>query len=401
MKVLTRGVSIAKVLFFRLRKKKVVRDYHKYVTSKKGHALIYYKTDPFAVKYVTDDYLHTNNWEILEMARILNRLGYWVDIVDRSANIDTLKLEDKYDLYIGDGVGRGQYPDIAQQVPSAMRICYATIEETSHRNDAIKKRYKYFMSRHPKSSVQPLRINEEVNIEKAMEFTDAIFFVGNEYSVRSYNRFLKPIYRINLSTSPKLSADMEQLSQRNPQKFLYFAGNGNIMKGLDLTIEAFEGLSDLELYICAPPHEKDFYKEYKETFENSQNIHMVGFVRVGGKKFTELTKECGYIILPSCSEASVTSVLTCMRRGLVPVVTRGADIDIGNFGYLIRDIQVDKLRDQIREIAQTSPKELAKRSVDTYLNSFNYTQARFSESFEKAILNTLITNKKIQTLKST
>lgn len=361
-------------------RRKFVRNYHKHCVRKIGHALLYYKTDPLVFKSTARDTSHTNHWEIVEIVRILNKLGYWVDVIDRTANLSDIQknIKDKYDIFIGLGAGNSgrYYPEVASKTSSALKVLYATGSETELSKALMLKRYDYFYKRYPGTNVKVRRVIRNVDINKVMSYTDVIFSIGNEFSAGSYRKFGKPIFRINPSSSPNLRANIFQLQQRNPRKFVYFGGNGNIVKGLDLAIEAFSQIPELELYICAPK-EPDFDNVYSDVIARSKNIHFLGFIEVGGSVFNKLVSKCGYVILPSSSEGIATSVTTCMRCGLVPVVTRECGIDVGDFGHIIGDVEVGKLADQIKKISKVSLDELYERSVKTYLDSFKYTQAGF------------------------
>jgi len=373
----------------RFLKDTVVYNYDRDCSKKIGRALLYFKTDVLFFPQLAEAYSHSNNWEVSQKIKILNRLGFVVDVIDRRVNISKLKLEDKYDLFIGIGAGDSgrYYPEIASSVPGAIKIFYACGPEPDFSDRITRERYDYFYSRNPNRKVKLRRTINEVNINRAMELTDVIFCIGNEFGLNSYSKFNKDIYRIYPSTSPKIKTDISQLKNRSPQKFLYFGGNGNIVKGLDLVIETFAQLPDLELYICAPTGEADFNTVYQETLKEAKNIHFIGFIEVGGETFDRVTADCAYTIFPSASEGTPDSVATVLRKGLIPVVTRAAGIDVGDFGYLIKDISIKGLKNQARELSTKN--DIAKRSFKTYLESFKYTQKGFSESFETALIKTL------------
>ena len=379
---------------FRILKKKIVYNFHKYCKDKIGHVLLYYKTDYFFLSRLIKKYYHTNNWEIFEMARILNRLGFWVDIIDRSIDLSKLELEDKYDLFIGiGGGGSGKYySDIASQLKKPIKILFTTTQETSVYNNALQKRYEYFSKRHFGKKLPYERMMKEIDKTKIINNVDVIFSIGNKYTMNTFEDYKKPIYRIYPSISPKIKFDLECFFKRSSKKFLYFGGNGNILKGLDLLIEVFSELSDLELYICTVAKEEEFNLFYKDILSKSKNIHWLGSIRAGKEVFNKITSECGYVVLPSSTEGAAVSVITCMRRGLIPIVTLEAGVDIEDFGYLIKDIQINSLKNQIETISKEAKDIFIKRSVKSCLNSFNYTQAKFSESFEKALINILIKN---------
>jgi len=363
-----------------------LRDYRAQGSKKTGHALLYYKTDPFVFPDLTLQYEHTNDWEVVEIAQILNRMGYWVDIVDRDIDMNTFNVEDKYDIFIGLGAGNsGKYfAEIGRHLTKAIRIFLAAGPDPDLSNDLILKRYAYFRQRHPGKDLLLRRMIDKVDMTKAMAVTDAIFAIGNHFSLQSYQKYNKMIYAIYPSTSPNLSADNNQLTKRDSHKFLYFGGSGNVVKGLDLLLEVFQDLPQHELYICAPKEETDFMDFYKDTLR-LKNIHFLGFITVGGKLFNQVTSKCGYFVLPSCSEGIATSGVTCMRRGLIPITTCESGIDLGDFGFLIKDIEISSLKKLIQHASQISHEEFTRRSVQTYQNSQRYTQLSFSRQFEASL----------------
>jgi glycosyltransferase involved in cell wall biosynthesis len=367
---------------------KIIRNFDEFCEKKIGHALLYYVGRPFIFKKNMDNYTHTNQWEVVEIAKILNELGFWVDIVDRDVDIDKFHPEDKYDIFIGIGSGNSgrHYPEIASQVQSATKIFYATGMNPDIRNKYVLKRHDLFSKRNNGIKLKLRRIADKVDMESAMRHTDAIFSTGNQTTMETYARYKKPMFRIYPSTSPKIRFDTTNLKEGDKKKFLYFGGNGNLVKGLDLVIEAFSELPDLNLYICAP-EEDDFFEHYSDLISKSKNIHFLGFIKVAGKKFNDITSKSGYVILPSASEAPGTSVTTCMRRGLIPIVTRECGLDVGDFGFLIEDIEIDALKKQILEISEMPDRDFKERSTKTYMESFKYTQQSFSDSFRAALLN--------------
>ena len=157
-----------------LLKRKIIKDYRKDCHKKLGHVLLYYKTSPFVFSFF-DQYTHTNNWEVLAIVKILNKLGFWVDVLDRDIDLaDVKKIEDKYDLFIGLGAGNsGKYfANLAGKLTKAKKIFYAAGPEPELSNQLVLDRYKYFKIRHPGSDVKLRRMITEVDIEKAMANTE-------------------------------------------------------------------------------------------------------------------------------------------------------------------------------------------------------------------------------------
>lgn len=383
--------QLFKKIIYKLARRKFVRGFNKYCTSKRGRVLLYNKTEEYFLLGLFQDFSHSNNWESYEMGKILNRLGFVVDILDRTATMsDVKKIKDQYDLFIGLGVGdSGRYfSEIAKRVPRAIKVLYAMGPEPDLSNIVTKARHDYFRARHPNIKVQDRRLILNVDIKNLYNDVDHIIALGNEFSLGSYRHLGKPIHKLYLSSYPGLSISKEDFIKKDKKKFLYFGGNGNITKGLDLVLEVFAKHPDLELYIGAPKTEEDFNVFADPIVSNSPNIHRLGFIDVTGDIFHNITLECGYVILPSSSEGCATSVTTCMRRGLVPVVTWEAGIEnVENFGYLIKEGTVKGVEDTIDFISKTTREEFLRKTEETYKESFKYTTQSFSRSFEDIIKN--------------
>ncbi len=384
--MLTKYLKIGLRKIFR---RKFIKDFKKFCKTKEGHALVYYKTDYYSLGGTLEDRSHTNEWESYEIACILNKLGFWVDIADRTISLeDVEKLEDKYDLFIGIGAGdSGKYfEDIAKKLKSATRVLYALGPEPNLSNQITTARHDIFRERHPGAEIVVRRLIKEVDIDESMKFVEAIFTCCNDWGIEGYKKFNKDIFRIWLSSYPRLNSSFGEIANKNQKKFLYFGGNGNITKGLDLMIETFAKLPDLELYIGAPKTEKDFNAVMDPILAKSPNIHFIGFMDVKSESFNQIASECGYVILPSSSEGCATSVTTCMRKAMVPVVTIESGVDIGDFGFMIESIDIGPLAERIRGIADENRAKFLERSIGSYVESFKYTQANFTQTFEKSLL---------------
>jgi len=376
-------------LLLSLAKKTVILNYHKYCPHRLGHAMLYYKTDSLTSGY-WHEYLHTNQWEIAEKVRILNQLGYWVDIIDRGASTNW-QPDDIYQLFIGIGIdGSGHhYLRLAKQVPSAIKVLYATSSNPDERNQFVKQRYSDFEQR-TGHALPIYRTAENINTSQTAQITDHIICVGNHVTNHTFKSFNRPIHKIFLSTSPRLVLDYAAYQEKKSHNFLFLSGAGNILKGLDLLLETFAKLPHLNLYVCTAL-ESAFVQHYSRLLAQTPNIHIENFVRIHSERFRYLTNICGYVILPSCTEGCATSVTSSMRRGLVPVVTRQCGIDVENFGHYIDDISIPGLSTQISQLATVNSTQLRERVALSYQASAQYTQRAFSVSFTQALLSILKT----------
>lgn len=392
--------KLFKRIAFKLARRTFVRGFDKYCTEKFGRALVYFKTEEFLLNGILQDFSHTNNWESYELACVLNRLGFVVDVIDRTAGLEDIKkLEDIYDIFIGIGAGDSGkfFPDIAAQVPKAIKVLYAMGPEPDLSDRVTRDRHNYFRARHPEFPVIDRRLVSAVDTKRLYAVTDAIISIGTEWSFGSYTSLGKDLYKIYLSTYPGLSMSSGDFSKKDPKKFLYFGGSGNIVKGMDLAIETFAKRPDLELYIGGPSGEEDFNAWAKPIVAKCPNIHMLGFMDVTSQSFRDLTAQCGYVIMPSASEGCATSITTCMRRGLIPVATIEDGIELGDYGYLISGegdllAAVEKTVD---DTSRSSKEEFMRRVLGTYAGSAVYTAASFSASVEKAILEILYKQKRL------
>ncbi len=379
-------------ILLKLLKRKKVIGYKKYCTNPRGRALLFFKTDSFFVPSLAKKYSHINYWEALEIAKMLNEFGYIVDIFDRTLDTEKTSIEDIYDVFVGIGGGMSgkSYPDIAKKLTKAVKILFVSSQVPKVFNAALESRYAYFAQRHPEITLPPIGFKDGIDIEAVAAIADAIFCESEGYVLDQYKELGKPVYQINVPTSPYIAFSPFDIQKRDQKSFLYFGSNRNILKGLDLLIEVFAKIPDMQLYICTPAQEEVFNETYASVLKTCKNIHWEGFVRIGSKQFNDLTNQCGYVILPSCSDSIPTSVTTCMRKGMIPVVTPECGLAVGDFGYIMNSIEIPALDEQVKTIAKISQQEFINRSLKTYEASFAYTEAKFSESFRTSLMHVLL-----------
>lgn len=377
--------------FLRWRKRIFISNIEAIGSHSDKKALLYYMTDPFWNKSLTKSYIHTNYWEITEIVRILNQAGYTVDILDRSVN-DIDFIENKYNVFIGNGSGDSGklYPDIAKKLKNAVCIFYATSTEPRIGNMLTEHRYEMFKNR-TGINAKPMRIRRYVDINRAIEVTNAIMNVStskNIYSTKSYLQYRKPIYCVHPSTSPKIVFHKQWLENRERSSFLCISGNGFIHKGVDLLVEAFIREPNMTLHIIGPDTERAFFDAYKDVIKNTPNIHYHGFIKIGGKKFNQLARKCSWVISHSAHESCSTSVITGMKAGLVPVINEETSVDIGDFGISLgnnNDLSIGLITDKIKSISAIEKNEYKDRVLSTLASANQYTQNEFRRTFKKAL----------------
>jgi glycosyltransferase involved in cell wall biosynthesis len=355
-------------------------------------ALIYFKTDPLFSRRLRDAYVHTNNAEIIDMIEIFNRHGFSVDLVDRDATWSEMEplLANEYDVYLANAAGNSAplHKQINARINARFRIFFAAGPEPEASNRLVVARHEDFNRRTGQTCIQRRLVKGE-QFARRFEKIDAIFYVGNHFSEQTYARYSLPSYRIYPSTSPKLGFDAAAIESKRPDSFMYFGGNGLICKGLDLVLEAFDGLQSVTLDVCGPASEADFWQHYQPLLERNPHIRFHGFVQAGGDRFSAITAAAGFQVFPGSAEGCATSVVTCMRRGVIPVTTPETGVDLGDFGVVIHDASVGGIRSMVKTLRDMETVELRRRVMDTYIASMEYTPERFRRSFEAALLKTL------------
>jgi hypothetical protein len=359
--------------------KKVI--YNIYKTNYDKNAILFYMIDPFTKGIATS---HTNYWEIVEITKILKRYNYNVTIIDRNIRISQFKKIDNVDLFIGNASGGGgaRYLDLINFYNPKIKVLYTTGEYAPYRNKKNQYRYDYLFERHGVKLARHRHV-EQLPIDDFVNNSDVIFGIGSISALSSYKKDEKNIYQILPSTNSELSFINHKFINKS---FLYFGGNGSIHKGLDLCLDIFLK-SELTLHICTSKYEKDFWDFYEPKIKNKKNIIFHGFVDIETEKFRNISKECSFGLLPSCSEGIATSISACMRTGLIPVITKDVGYDdIEDYGFLIENIEINSFKNRLEEISTISNIQLEDLSHKSFKKSFDFTQGSFTRTFESALV---------------
>lgn len=359
-------------------------------------ALLYYKTDIFIEGKRSNVYKHTNNNEILIICRLLSQFGYSIDIIDRTAElsqIDKLK-RNSYDLYISNNAGNCARHDqyILENFDLSVKVGYAAGPEPQKSVEITQKAHDEFIARNRFDKIKVRRLVVYGRLDSSRyEGFDAIFAVANQFSEETYASLYPsiPFHNVYPALSNAISFDLSALASKAANRFFYFGGNGLITKGLDLVLEAFDGQKDLFLDIGGPEDETDFWGFYSPLLaRNENNIRFNGFMDIHGDVFNHVCRKTAFVIFASCSEGIATSVLTCQRAGLIPVVTYESGVDIEDFGFMIKR-DIGHIKETIQRLSNMPLSEIKARSVKSYLSSLKYSPDGFKTSFEAALLKTL------------
>ncbi len=155
-----------------------------------------------------------------------------------------------------------------------------------------------------------------------------------------------------------------------------------------MALEAFAGLPDYHLTICAPIEgEKDFVETYHKELYETPNISTIGWVDIDSEQFRQIASSCVAIVHLSCSEGGAPSIKTCMHAGLIPVVSYESGVDVHDFGYCLTDCSIEKIIEVIHMISALSNKELEEKSSKVWeFARRHYTRDNFSNEYRRVIL---------------
>jgi glycosyltransferase involved in cell wall biosynthesis len=104
---------------------------------------------------------------------------------------------------------------------------------------------------------------------------------------------------------------------------------------------------------------------------------------------------CNFVISPTCAEGQPGSIIECMAHGLIPILSREANIDTKDFGITLPENSVDEILSVVTEVSQ---KPVAwhqnKSSLTIEEVRENYSPERFLQNMKNAIA-TVLKSKKI------
>lgn len=366
-----------------------VRQEQDKIHSLTKRALLSYIVHPFSIANDDPRFLqHINIWRVKEIVRLLNQLGYLVDVIDYRDTRFT--PHHSYSLFIGHG--GINFRMISLQIPdNATKIylstgCYWQFHNNQElaRFEALRKRRGIDL--HPDRFIR----NSEDN---ALFDADGIIGIGNDHTRSTYSDFASVIMINNTAFSEGSTLPTEKDFSKGRNHFLYFAGSGCVHKGLDLLLEAFRELEQ-HLWICSKI-DNAFENAYKNELYNISNIHLYGWIQPHSTKYYELMKKCNYVILPSCSEGQAQSVIECMLHGLIPVVSRPTGIDISDYGVMLEPCSIDIIKEQVIKLVSLSLSQYRRmsRKAQEIIHS-DYSEFAFHRNMTDAIK--CIANSKIR-----
>ena len=167
------------------------------------------------------------------------------------------------------------------------------------------------------------------------------------------------------------------------KNFLWFGSNGAIHKGLDILIDVFSKRNDINLFICGVnKHDRKIL-----SLKSRDNIKVYKKISVKSNEYIEIIDNCSFAILPSCSEATSTSILTSMRHGLIPIVSENIGFEkYIDEKFILKDYKIEYMEEKINELIAIDNKEIQKTHYLNFEKANNiFSIERYTEDLNKIL----------------
>lgn len=318
-----------------------------------GRVVMFYILDPWIYPETRRVHYHSNRWECATMVDTFLEAGHVVDVVDYQSKYyrppaDCVIAIDTEHSFRNFG---GQLP------PQCTKVYHAPTTHWLHWNRAELRRLDAIRERRG-VALQPRRqLPPNPGIDVAQFGT----YVGNAFTAETYAYAGKPMYRIPISSVVETATGPHAL-ERIRRRFVWFGSIGLAHKGLDVVLEAFAQMPDLELTVAGgTSFDQDFVAAYDRELNHTPNIRHLGWIDATSPAFQALMDDHLAVVYPSCAEGGAGSVIACMHCGLIPVVTREASIDTHDFGVLTSGDSVPDIIRAVRMVEAMSAAELQAR----------------------------------------
>lgn len=337
---------------------------------------------------ISNSSIHASN--VLELNQIIKTfidLNYCIDVVfslDMNA-YDKIKTKN-YDLIFGFGE---VFNRMVKDNPESKKIMYLTEHDPKFSLVKETERIEYYYTRHKKK----VKLNRSGKYyqEDNFKYIDDLIVLGETFPFdeEKFNvHSIKPSGMLNKNYILK-----KRNLDSSKNNFLWFGSNGAIHKGLDLLLDIFKKRDDIYLHVCGLNNkDRSILKIPKRP-----NIFDYGRIDVNGDLYLNLVNISSFVLLPSCSEASSTAVLTCMRHSMIPIIMEKTGFDyLKNLVFLLNDYKLDYLESSIdlyRSYSNTEIDYLHTKIFD-YANE-NFSLEKYNRNFKMLMNNILIGYSKI------
>jgi glycosyltransferase involved in cell wall biosynthesis len=216
-----------------------------------------------------------------------------------------------------------------------------------------------------------------------VEAADHVVVLGNEFTRQTFLFGGKPVTRVPISSAYEFPWPERRDFELARKRFLWVGSYGMVHKGLDLALDAFAEMPDLELTVCGRPEkEDDFHRLYGTLLLKTPNIRLHGWLDMASPDFLEIARTHAAVIYPSSAEGGAGSVIHCMHAGILPICTTEASIDLQDFGIPVESATVAAVKKSCRSVADMPAGEVEARARRAYEHvRAVHTRERFRENY--------------------
>jgi glycosyltransferase involved in cell wall biosynthesis len=346
----------------------------------KGKVLLAYILEPFQRQQGEPvSTSHAHHGESILIAETWLKHGYSVDVIDYR-NHEFIPRE-RYDFFVS---ARTHLETIAARLPDGcVKIAHLDTTHYAFNNQAAYARVLALALRRG-TSLPSIRVIEH---NRAIECADYGIVLGDPFVVGTYSFAGKPLFALPVPAAVSHPSPAGKNLDACRNNFLWFGSSGFVHKGLDLVLEAFAGMPDMKLTVCGPiSSDNAFERLYHTELYCTPNIRTAGWVDLSGTEFSDIVQNCAAVIFPSCAEAQASSVINCMRAGLIPVVTRETGIPVGDYGITLENASVKEIRSAVQRLAALTSEELHLRAQRTWdYAAAHHSHEAYRKTYDKIV----------------
>jgi hypothetical protein len=233
--------------------------------------------------------------------------------------------------------------------------------------------------------------------KKAIEVANNIICVGNSVTRSSYiKNGVKPgkIEMINygLPWDNNIKITPKNSGQKH---FIYIATDIALRKGFDIVYDIFSNKNlqnnDFTLTVLGNL-DNHFYKQKMESLQNiiGEKLKFEGWIDSTSDKYNEIINNNDFIVFPSIEEGQVGTILDCVSKGLIPVLSPNCGFDFSPLGVL--DFHKNsknniKIIQNCLDLNNEEITKLKEKTLEYYFKNHHEFKDKLSEIIEKHVSN--------------
>lgn len=358
----------------------VIRNINYSSETNQKRVLICYLTEPLfsSASFFSS---HAKYYQMLQIMNYFIKDNFIIDICNY-VNKDSIGgLDCAYDIIIGQGIA---YDTALTSLKFDKSILFLTENVPSVVEKKYNERLAYFKDRHPDISANSSSRRSGIFQTDTIKRSDNIIAIGSKHNLKQLAEINSNIYPITVNTSKNNNVTYSSDRViRNKKNFVWFGSVGLIHKGLDILIDVFREMPECTLNVYGvPKSELSLFKKLK-----CSNTILHPTVDILSERFVnEVVNNNGFILSPSCSEGIQTGVATCMRCGMIPIVSTESGFDPTEGIVILKDCKVETIKETLLEWINKSDEQIAEASRKAWdFSNEHYTNKRFTEELFDAL----------------